>query len=514
MGTKFTRRQFLTAVSAGVTYLALTNTVGCDLRERTPKAKTPKGRPLPTPKVSPLPSAPSTPSKGVWAFRSRPDLIPPAVEVSTQAHGTAPGYIFIAPRFGLGQHGPMIIDNLGQPVWFRKGKYAQDFKVQHYRGKPVLTCWEGELFPRPSVGEYVILDSSYRELTRVQAGNGHLANQHEFLITSQDTALFTVYNPVLRDLSPLGGPKEGVVMEGIAQEVDIETGEVLFEWHSLEHVGPDESYYKPYYRNRKYRSGSSRFDYFHINSIEVDHDNNLLISARNTSAVYKVDRKSGEVIWRLGGKKSDFKMGPGTRFTSQHDARRQPDGTLTIFDNGTPPKVQDQSRGIALELDEDNMTATLVRVYTSPDKPLAFALGNMQVLPNGNVFISWGGAPIISEFSHEGELLFDAHYPPNVESYRAFRFPWKGHPTEAPALVAESGPEKKVTLYVSWNGATEVATWEVLAGPGPDQLEPLGSVPRSGFETAMLVQTSEPYVAVRAKHHLGEVLGTTAPVKL
>jgi hypothetical protein len=119
MGTKFTRRRFLTAVSAGVTYLALTNTVGCDLRERTPKAKTPKGTPLPTPKVSPLPSAssapPKGPPKGVWAFRSRPDLSPPAVEVSTQAHDTAPGYIFIAPKKGPGQDGPMIIDNLGQP---------------------------------------------------------------------------------------------------------------------------------------------------------------------------------------------------------------------------------------------------------------------------------------------------------------------------------------------------------------------------------------------------------------
>jgi hypothetical protein len=506
MDTKFTRRQFLTAVSAGATYLAMTNTVGCDPRERTPKAKTPKGRPLPTPKVAPLPNTPSAPSKVVRDFRSRPDLIPPAVEVTTQAHGTASGYIFIAPKIGLGQHGPMIIDNLGQPVWFRKVKYAFDFKVQHYQGKPVLSWWEGEPLPRPSVGGYVILDRSYREITRVQAGNGYQGNQHEFLISPQDTALFTVYNPVLRDLSPLGGPKDGVVMEGIAQEVDIETGKVLFEWHSLEHISPDESYLKP--------PPKTYFDYFHINSIEVDHDNNLLISARNTSAVYKVDRKSGEVIWRLGGKNSDFKMGPGTRFTSQHDARRQPDGTLTIFDNGAPPKVQDQSRGIALELDEDNMTATLVRVYTSPDKPLAFALGNMQVLPNANVFISWGNAPFISEFSHEGELLFNAHYPPDVESYRAFRFPWSGHPGDKPAAVAERVSKDEVRAYVSWNGATEVATWEVLAGPHPDQLEPLGSIPRDGFETAMLVQTSEPYVAVQAKNRSGQVLGTTAPVKL
>lgn len=507
MGTEFTRRQFITVVSAGVTYLALTNTVGCDLRERTPKAKTPKGRPLPTPKVSPLPNASSASPKGVWAFRSRPDLSPPTVDVASPAHDdTAPGYIFVAPKYGSGQSGPMIIDNLGQPVWFSKGKYAMDFKVQHYQGKPVLTWWEGEPFPRPSVGEYVILDSSYRGITRVQAGNGYQGNQHEFLITSQDTALFTVYNPVRRDLSPLGGPKDGVVMEGIAQEVDIESGEVLFEWHSLEHVSPDESYRKPTY--------SSYFDYFHINAIDVDHDNNLIITARNTFAVYKVDRKSGEVIWRLGGKKSDFEMGPGTWTAWHHDARRQPDGTITIFDNGAGPQVHEQSRGIMLELDEDNMTATLVRVYTSPDKLLGISQGNMQVLPNGNVFVGWGSEPFLSEFSHDGKLLFNAHFPSDNESYRAFRFPWEGQPQDAPAVVAESEPDDKVTLYVSWNGATEVAAWEVLAGPGPGQLESVGSIPWSGFETAMLVQTSEPYVAVRAKHHLGQVLGTTAPVKL
>jgi arylsulfotransferase ASST len=506
MGAKFTRRRFLTAVSAGATYLALANTVGCDLLGRTSKVRslhTPRASPLHRAKVWPLSRGSSAPPN---AFRSRPDLSPPAVEVTTQAPGTAPGYIFIAPKYGLGQDGPMIIDNLGQPVWFRKGKYAMDFKVQHYQDKPVLTWWEGEPFPRPSVGEYVILDRSYREITRVQAGNGHQGNQHEFLITPQDTALLTVYNPVRWDLSPLGGPKEGVVMEGIAQELDIETGEVLFEWHSLYHVGPEESYYGPHYRNY--------LDYFHINSIDVDHDENLLISARNTSAVYKVDRKSSEVIWRLGGKNSDFEMGPGTPFAFQHDARRQRDGTLTIFDNGAAPKEHDQSRGIVLRLNEEEMTATLVREYTSPDKLLAISQANMQVLPNDNVFIGWGSEPFISEFSRDGKLLFNARFPPNVESYRAFRFPWSAHPTDHPLVAVEQGSDDKVTLYASWDGATEVESWEVLSGPRPGELESLGSVPREGFETAMLVQTSDPYVAVRAKERSGRVLDTSAPVKL
>jgi len=423
-----------------------------------------------------------------------------------QAYDTAPGDILIALKEGAGEHGPMIIDGLGQLVWFSKDRTARDFKVQYYQGRPVLTWWEGRVVHGHGVGEYVIFDDSYREIARVRAGNGHRGDLHEFLITPQDTALLTAYEAVRMDLSSVGGREDGAVWGGVAQELDIATGKVLFEWHSLEHVGLEESYTKPS------QFTPFGFDYFHINSIDVDHDDNLLISSRNTWTVYKVERKSGEVLWRLGGKKSSFEMDLDTRFAYQHDARRQPDGTITIFDNGAIPKVHDQSRGMVVELDEEQMSATLLREYTSPEKLLATSQGNVQVLPNANVFIGWGTEPFISEFSHDGELLFNARFPPDGESYRAFRFPWSGHPVEGPAGAVEQRSDDKLILYASWNGATDIATWEVLAGPHPGQLEPLGTVPWAGFETAMLVQTSDPYVAVRAKHRSGQILGTTVPV--
>jgi Arylsulfotransferase (ASST) len=513
MGTKFTRRRFLTAVSSGATYLALASTVGCDLRERTPKV-----RPLPE-------EGSSAHLEDAWAVRSRPDLSPPVVEVTAQAHEeTAPGYIFVAPKGSdAWQGGSMILDNRGQVVWFHPTRNAHlramDFKVQNYRGNPVLTWGESVI----GEDEWVILDNSYHEIARLRAGNGYQGDHHEFLISPQDTALITVYNPVPWDLSAVGGPKNGFVLEGIVQELDIESGEVLFEWHSLESISLEETSEALIFHLKAY--GLPTLDYFHINSIDVDHDDNLLVSARNTSAVYKIDRNSGEIIWRLGGKRSDFEMGPGTRTRYQHDARRQSDGTITIFDNGATtfgatgfedrgPKAVEESRGIVLELDEEQMSAVLVRKYTHPGKPLALASGNMQVLPNENVFIGWGrGSVDFSEFSKDGELLFSASFLRDM-TYRAFRFEWSGYPNDQPAAVAERASEDEVRVYASWNGATEVATWEVLAGPRPGQLESVGSVPRSGFETAMLVQTSEPYVAVRAKHHLGEVLGTTAPVKL
>jgi hypothetical protein len=384
-----------------------------------------------------------------------------------------------------------------------------DFKVQSYQGRPVLTWIEQVL------GEYVIFDSFYREIARFRAANGYEGDHHEFLISPQDTALITSYAAVRWDLSPVGGLRDGLAWQGIAQELDIETGEILFEWHSLDHVGVEETYAKPG-EVRDYPGT----DYFHINSIDVDHDNNLLISGRETVAVYKIDRNTGEVIWRLGGKRSDFEMGPGTRFVYQHDARRQRDGTITIFDNGTTvfpggiPEAIEESRGIVLELDEEQMTASLVRQYTHPDKKYADAAGNMQVLPNANVVIGWGRALAISEFSHVGKLLFDASLPSLNKSYRAFRFAWSGHPSDRPVAVIERASKEEVRIYVSWNGATEVATWEVLAWSHPSELESLGSVPRDGFETAMSVQTSDPYVAMRAKDRSGRVLGTTEPVKL
>jgi outer membrane protein assembly factor BamB len=507
MGSRFTRRWFLKAAGAGAAYLALAGTVGSE-----PVESYPKVRSVRTPRVKPLLGVPFPPQEGKWAFRSRPDLKAPAVEVSTQAReDTAPGYIFVAPeKGGAGKGGTMIIDDHGQVVWFRplRGPFGRtmNFRTQTYQGREVLTWGQ-------TPGEYIIFDSSYREIASFRAANGYDGDHHEFLISPQDTALITIYDEVPRDLTSVGGSKDGVAIQGIVQELDIETGEVLFEWKSIDHVDLEETYGTP---SEDHYPG---IDYFHINSIDVDPDNNLLISARETSAVYKIDRTSGRVIWRLGGKKSDFEMGPGTRFAFQHDARRLPDGTISIFDNGSLvfengiPKAVEESRAIVLDLDVDRMRASLVREYTHPDKQYAHAAGNTQVLPNGNVFVGWGRGLAVSEFGDDGELLFDFRVSPEHKSYRAFRFPWSGQPFRRPVAVAERTSAKELVVYASWNGATEVALWEVLAGPDPDRLESLGSIPRDGFETVALVQSSDPYVAVRAKHRSGRVLGASTPVE-
>ncbi len=493
MGEKTTRRGFLAAAAAGVGGLALTGLAGCRLTEPSRASASSHARPA-----------------EAWTFRSRPDLHPPAVRVLENRRGTYPGYIFLAPKkdpdeTGPGQDGPMILDNDGQPVWFHPAPPGEpdtmDFKAQSYRGRPVLTWWEG-VHGGYGDGEYVIFDESYREVARVRAGNGYPGDHHEFHLTPRGTALVTIYAEKPMDLSPYGGPRDGLILDGIVQEIDVEGGQVLFEWHSLEHVDVGESFYTPP------NDPTNRFDYFHINSVEEDGEDHLLVSARRTSGVYKIDRRTGEVVWRLGGKRNDFEMGEGADFAYQHDARRQPDGAITLFDNYGPKNEEDRSRAVVLEVDQEAMTARLVREYFAPGgMPIADTQGNVQVLPNGNVFVGWGSEPYFSEFTKDGELLYHAAFAPWGESYRAFRLPWSGRPDGDPTVSVGGGKGGKVTLYASWNGATEVAAWQVLAGPGPEELEIVESVSRHGFETVIEVETAEPYVGVQAQDQSGGALG-------
>ena len=325
------------ATAGGVALAALGGTLGCD-QDSSARA-----------------TAASSPAGRAWNFRSRPDLHPPVITVTRPPQDTAPGLVFVAPKNGPGeshpsQDGCVILGNEGQPVWLHlltdESLDVMNFKLQEYKGETVLTWWVGH-HAGYGRGECVICDHSYREVKRIKAGNGYQADHHEFLITPQDTALFTVFDTVHRDLSSVGGPVNGAVFEGIIQEVDIESGEVLFEWHSLDHVELSRPRSRPY-------------DHLHINSIDVWDKDHLLISSRATSTLFKVDRNTGEIAWRLGGEKSDFELGEGARFAFQHDARRHEGGTVSVFDNGRLSTVA-QSRGIVLKVDEDAMTATLVR---------------------------------------------------------------------------------------------------------------------------------------------------------
>ena len=455
-----------------------------------------------------LPAKPGT----VQAFQTRPDLQPPTVSVGTNNAGASSGDIFLAPIGGPGAHGPMILDSSGRLVYFHPvtGAAVMDFKPQQYEGKTVLTWWQGFISSLGlGWGERKIVDSNYRQIATVQAGNGYLSDLHDFQLLPDGSALLTAYAPERRDLSFAGGARSGVVLDGVVQQIDVKTGLVMFEWHAMQRAGIRDSYL-PVPRT------SAPYDFFHVNSVGVDKDGSLLISARNTWAGYSVNPVTGSINWILGGKRSTFKMGSGAQFSWQHDIRRQPDGTISVFDDGALPKVESQSRGEILKLDVQHHTAVVARQVTHPTSPLlAGSQGNLQLLPNGDAFVGWGAVNYMSEFSPSGHLVFDASLPAPGESYRAFRGGWSATPPGSPSVKVVSGTgASRTTVYASWNGATGVARWRLLSGASPDltHMSNAGEAASSGFETAITATGGGQYFAVQALDSGGNVLRTSAAV--
>jgi Arylsulfotransferase (ASST) len=446
-------------------------------------------------------------------FRSRPTLHPPVVAVTAQSPAVAPGDEFAAPYAGPGQAGPMILDPSGGLLWFKPlggHTVATNLKVQEYEGKPVLTWWQGRISVHGfGLGEGVIADQSYTDVAHVKAGNGLQADLHDFQLTPQGTALITAYDPIHCNLSSVGGPSDGGVTDGTLQEIDVRTGLVMFQWSSLNHVALSESYARA-----ANSSTAFPYDFFHINSINLDPDGNLLISARNTWTAYDLNARTGQIEWRLGGKHSSFAESSAARTAWQHDPRVLGNGSISIFDNGASPTVHSQSRGIVLSLNPQQRTATLVGQFIHPTPLIAESQGNLQALSNGDWFIGWGQVPDLSEFSPSGGLLFDAHFPTHSQSYRDFRFAWSGTPDHPPAFLFRPAGGSG-TVYASWNGATLVASWRVLAGPSPAALQPLAQAARSGFETAITLPSlaSGSYVTVQALDAGGAVIGTAATAK-
>ncbi len=447
-------------------------------------------------------------------FHSAPTLQPPVLAVTAHTAGTAPGYIFAAPYSGPGPSGPEIFTESGELVWFDPlgaETAASNLQVQQYDGKPVLTWWQGYIPPQGfGEGEEMIYSSAYTQIGRVHAGNGYKADLHDFHITPQGTALLTVFNPIDCNLSSVGGPSGGAVTDSVFQEIDLATGLVRREWHSLDHVGLSDSYSSP-----ESASAEWPYDYFHINSIDQLAGNVTLISARNTWALYELDTTTGQVGLRVGGKHGEVKPVNGAATAFQHDATVLANGTISVFDNGAVPKVHPQSRAIVVSVNPKTKTDTLLARYEHSRGLSSGSQGNVQALANGDLFVGWGSEPYFSEFSSSGQPLYDAHWHGSYESYRAYRLPWAATPATAPAIavVPASKGKSPLSVYASWNGATEVASWRVLAGPSPSQLAPVASAPKNGFETTIVAPGGEKFLAAQALNGAGAVIGTSPTIK-
>jgi hypothetical protein len=370
-------------------------------------------------------------------------------------------------------------------------------------------------------GEDVIYNTSYQRLGAVRAGNGYHADLHEFRLTPEGTAWIDVFDPIEANLSPYHGLSQGQITDSVIQEIDVKTGLVMWEWHALGHIPISESH-------NPAPKGNYPWDYVHINSISpggagpdlqvgaagADQPGNVLLSSRNTWTLYDVDLRSGDVRWRLGGEHSSFRLGPGTRTYWQHDAEWQLGGFISVFDNGSDPPKEKQSRGLLLDPNLATHTVTLAKQFTNPTKTLlASSQGNLLTLPAGNWLMGYGGLPNFTEYDASGHVLLDGSLGKSVQDFRTYLSPWNGQPPGAPSVVASPGSGGTIAVSVSWNGATEVASWQVLAGASPSSLAAAASAAKAGFQTTIATPSAGPYVAVQALDSAGGVIGTSATVK-
>jgi hypothetical protein len=466
--------------------------------------------PYPTATISEFPN-PSAAPADYQSFDTMPAVQAPILTVTVPDHDPAAGDILTTNGPGPGQYGPLIYTPQGQLVWFDKlsgGETAEDLNEQSYEGQRDLTWWKGRVLSLGfGQGEDVVMSSRYQTVARVRGGNGLRADLHEFQIAPHDVAYITAYNPIRCNLTAVKGSAGGAIVDTAIQEIDMKTGLVRWEWHSLDHVAASES-------ETEAPTSATPWDWFHLNSIDPEPDGNIFISARSTWAGYQLEGASGKILWRLGGLKSSFKMGPGTETAWQHDGRILADGEVTFFDDGSNPPIHQQSRAVRIALDFKTHQARLVSAYTHTDPPLlAASQGNMQTLADANTVVGYGGVPAISEYAKDGSLLFDANLPFDMSFYRAFRFPWSGRPLSPPAVLASLNDTGEETIvHASQNGATEVTSWRVLAGEHRGSLAAQATIPASGFESSTTLPKKYAFAAVQALDSDGQVLGTSHTV--
>jgi hypothetical protein len=383
------------------------------------------------------------------AAQAAPSAPPPLTILSSQ-----PGFgqgedLFITPTGDTSTYaqGPEILNTQGQPIWFHavpQGLDATDFRVQSYLGQPVLTWWQGTESNGVGNGVDYIYNDHYQQIATVQAGNGLQADAHEFYITPWNTAYITAYQPATANLSSIGGPSDQAVVNGVVQEIDITTGQVLWQWDSADHV--------PYSASEQPlpSSPSTPWDWFHINAIHLNTNGDLLIDARNTWAAYDVNPLSGNVNWTLGGKDSSFTLqaapgqtldAAGDIFAWQHDPEPVGNDDYTFFDDeatlGAPELPY--SRAVTIHLDQWTKVATLISSDNQPEGLSATSQGNAQTTDFGDLLVGWGSLPYISAFGPSGQLAFNAQFPSGVNTYRAYLEPWNPPGSSGPGGPGNPG---------------------------------------------------------------------------
>ncbi|KAF2144274.1 uncharacterized protein K452DRAFT_223791, partial [Aplosporella prunicola CBS 121167] len=541
-----------------------------------PAAAVVLGALLPAPAVAQAGGYPYTNDDDLYTFVSRPELKPPKLDVEIyEREARSPGYFFLAPynRTFEWDHGeptwkacvmgPAIYDDEGvRLVWSGACDYANrnvfDFRPTTYDGRPhvSLNVVHGDETPR---GAGLILDDSYRVARNVlmSAAPGAL-NQHEFnVIDGGKTALFITEGSETVDGAQVGLAEPTLVRWNAFIEWDLTQEGSVFEWNALDYVPLNESTYgwpKPVLPDET----PTPWDFLHMNSVEKFPDGDFLISARYTNSIMRVSRKDGSVLWRLGGKASDFQLlDERLAFSRQHDARVHASNSthtlVSLLDNAVGSLVGDDeptanaSAGLFALLHHppdrwEEWTASLARFIPRPDAKYTMLRGSLQTLPfpegrkpahhdpfsaDVPALVCWSSRGYQTEYDAQGRIVAEARFrSPRLDTYRAYKGAWAGQPGEPIALVAraysaanadnndghtDDDDDTTITLaHVSWNGATAVRAYRLtgrLAEGSTSHPIPLGEFTRTGFETAMAVRARVDAVTVEALDSSGSVLG-------
>lgn len=475
-------------------------------------------------------------TKGAWKFNSAPKLHPPILHVKTHHSGLASGYFLVAnlpngviagPMTGEG--GPILYDSSLRPVWVRgvgtkvgaANLERETYQPTGSQSQPLLAWWQGNVATTGAVskGEWFFVDEHYHQVATLKARSPWVLSLHDAIIQGPNVWV-TAYRHVT-------GSKykswKGTIYDAGIQEYDLKTGKLLYQWDALK--GPGQTIPLSASEQPTPHSGGL-WDAYHLNSVQPLPSGNILFSLRNTWSVYLLDPKTNKILWTLGGKNSSFKsIAKSAHFAWQHDAQLiSGTGTgtsdkLSVFNDDctylSRISCQGPSEGMVLTLNTKAGKATLVKAYQHKPSFKAQFLGSMQVLPNGNALVGWGSPySYFTEFSKTGSVLLDVQWPGKDQSYRAKFAPasgsgaWVGTPYYPPSGSAKTSGGKS-TVYASWNGATQVAGWNVLAGSSASSLKKVASHGRSGFETAITLKKSYSDYQVQAVDSAGHVLGTS-----
>jgi len=363
----------------------------------------------------------------------------PKVAVTINSN-PSPGYLFLDTGNGIKPY-TMILDNSGLPIWYRRGR-MENFKTEQNN---LITGYADA-----PIGGFQAFDRNFNYIQTLRTTNGYSTDKHELRVLADGSYLMLGVRLNTVDMSKYrsGGRTNAVVTEGVVQEFTA-AGELIFQWRAWD--------------NYDIRDGTA--DFPHFNAIDIDEDGHILVSARHLSETTKINRNTGEIIWRLSGRKSSFTFlnDPQNGTSYQHSISALGNGRYMVFDNGNNHNPQ-VSRAVEYQLNPTNRTATMVWQFRDTPQEFSGFMGNAQRLPNGNTLINWVYDKIV-EVDPKGAKHFEIKLVGFNTIYRVYRFPWEGV-VKVPYLIVEPYPDNTTLLFNKF-GDTNVAYYRIYGGTTP-----------------------------------------------